>query len=102
MARNFDLSDPTDLAMLNAEFESFTPEDWQEYIDLSLEPGYKRTLSYDERGCLMAVRKRALYGGYPSPKQILWALNIIDKIEAAKENKANKGTDEETETEEED
>lgn len=87
MARNFDLSDPTDLAMLNAEFESYKPEDWQEYIDLSLAEGFKRVISYDERGCLMAVRKKALYKGYPSPKQILWALNIIDKLEEAKEKK---------------
>lgn len=85
MARNFDLSDPTDLAMLNAEFESYTPEDWQEYIDYTLQPGNKRKISYDERGCLMTMRKKALYGGYPSPRQILWALKIIDKIEEKKE-----------------
>ena len=45
----------------------------------------------------MAVRKRALYGGYPSPKQILWALNIIDKLEAAKEKKGKNPEEEEEE-----
>lgn len=85
MERNFDLSDPTDLEMLNAEFESYSPEDWQEYIDFTLEPDNKKIVSYDERGVLMQMRKKALYKGYPSPKQILWALKIIDKIEEAKE-----------------
>lgn len=84
MSRNYDLSDPTDLQMINAEFENYSPEEWQEFIDFSLLPENKKIVSYDERGILMQMRKKALYKGYPTPKQIVWALNVIDKIEEAK------------------
>ena len=84
MSRDYDLSDPTDLEMLKSDFEAISADEWQEYIDLSLQEAYKKKLSYDERGCLMIARKKALYKGYPSPKQMVWALNISDKIEALK------------------
>lgn len=84
MSREYDLSDPTDLEMLKSDFEAISADEWQEYIDLSLQEAYKKKLSYDERGCLMIARKKALYKGYPSPKQMVWALNISDKIEALK------------------
>jgi exodeoxyribonuclease V alpha subunit len=84
MSREYDLSDPTDLEMLKSDFEAISADEWQEYIDLSLQEAYKKKLSYDERGCLMIARKKALYKGYPSPKQMVWALKISDKIEALK------------------
>lgn len=82
--RNYDLSDPTDLDLLKSDFEAFTPEDWQEMIDFSLADGNKKKVSYDERGCLMAARKKALYNAFPSAKQMVWALKIADKIEDLK------------------
>ena len=84
MSRNYDLSDPTDLDVLKADFEAFSSEEWQEMIDFSLLPENKKILSYDERGCLMVARKKAVYKSYPSYKQMIWALQIADKIEAAR------------------
>lgn len=81
MTREYDLSDPTDLELLKSDFEAFSPEDWQEMIDFSLESDNKKAFSYDERGCLMAARKKSLYKSYPSYKQMIWALKIADKIE---------------------
>jgi hypothetical protein len=81
MSRNYDLSDPTDLEVLKSDFEMYSADDWQKMIDWSLEEGNKKVLSYDERGCLMIARKKALYKGYPSYKQMVWALQIADKVE---------------------
>ncbi len=85
MAREYDLSDPTDLEVLKSDFEFYSADEWQEFIDWSLLPENKKKFSYDERGCLMAARKKALYHGHPSPKQMVWALKIVDKIEQMKE-----------------
>ena len=84
MSRNYDLSDPTDLDLLKSDFEVFSADDWQEMIDYSLLPENKKLLSYDEWGCLMAARKKALYKAYPSYKQMVWALKIADKVEEKK------------------
>jgi hypothetical protein len=85
MARNYDLSDPTDLDLLKSDFEAYSADDWQEMIDYSLQSEHKKLLSYDERGCLMTARKKALYNNYPSYKQMVWALNIAEKIEEHQE-----------------
>lgn len=84
MERNYDLSDPTDLEVLKSDFEMYSADDWQAFIDFSLEPDHKRQFSYDERGCLMTARKKALYHNHPSYKQMVWALKIADKIEKLK------------------
>lgn len=87
MIREYDLSDPTDLEMLKSDFEMYSADEWQEFIDFSLEDGNKRKISYDERGCLMTARKKASYNNYPSAKQMVWALKIADKIEEIKKGK---------------
>ena len=81
MSRNYDLSDPTDLDLLKSDFEAYSADEWQEMIDYSLLPEQKKKFTYDERGCLMAARKKALYNNYPSYKQMVWALKLADKIE---------------------
>lgn len=84
MDRNYDLSDPTDLDLLKSDFEFYDADEWQGMIDYSLLPENKKLLSYDERGCLMIARKKALYNNHPSSKQMVWALKIADKIEESK------------------
>ena len=81
MIREYDLSDPTDLEMLKSDFEVYSADEWQEFIDFSLDEANKKKISYDERGCLMTARKKALYHSHPSAKQMVWALKIADKIE---------------------
>lgn len=87
MNREYDLSDPTDLDLLRSDFEVYSADDWQEMIDFSLEEGNKKALTYDERGCLMTARKKALYNSHPSYKQMIWALKIADKIEELQKKK---------------
>ena len=84
MAREYDLSDPTDLEVLKSDFEFYSADEWQEFIDWSLLPENKKKFSYEERGCLMVARKKALYNSFPSSKQMVWALKIVDKIDEIK------------------
>jgi exodeoxyribonuclease V alpha subunit len=81
MIRDYDLSDPTDLEMLKSDFEMYSANEWQEFIEFSLADGNKRKISYEERGCLMTARKKASYHGHPTAKQMIWALKIAEKIE---------------------
>jgi len=39
----YDINDPTDQDIMKGQFNMYTPEDWQEYIDLATEQnlGYK-------------------------------------------------------------
>ena len=81
MSRNYDISDPTDLDVLRSDFDFYSADEWQEMIEFTLLPDNKKSLSYDERGCLMTARKKKLYNNYPTYKQMIWALKIADKIE---------------------
>ena len=81
MSREYDLSDPTDLEVLKSDFEFYSADEWQKFIDWSLLPENKKNFSYEERGCLMAARKKALYNSHPSSKQMVLAVKIADKIE---------------------
>ena len=81
MDRSYDLSDPTDLEVLKSDFEFYSADEWQKFIDWSLLPENKKSLSYEERGCLIAARKKAIYNNHPTSKQMVWALKIADKIE---------------------
>ena len=42
MAREYDLSDPTDLEVLKSDFEFYTADEWQGFIDWSLLPENKK------------------------------------------------------------
>lgn len=86
MERNYDLQDPTDLDILKSDFEFYTADEWQEMIEFSMLLENKRAFSYDERGCLMEARKKATYNNFPTPKQMVWALKLADKMEEMKKS----------------
>lgn len=79
--RNYDLSDSTDLELLKSDFEAFKPRDWQDLIDFSMDEKNEGKVSYEERGCLISVRKKALSKSLPAYRLMVWALNIADKVE---------------------
>jgi hypothetical protein len=62
----------------------YNADEWQKMIDYTLQDGNKRLLTYDERGVLMQARKKAIYNNHPTSKQMVWALEVADKIEAHK------------------
>lgn len=83
--RNYDLSDPTDLELLKSDFEAFKPRDWQNLIDFAMDEKNEGKVSYEERGCLMTVRKKTISKSFPPYRLMVNALNIADKVEALME-----------------
>lgn len=81
MPRNYDLSDPTDLELMKSDFDSISADEWQEFIDFTLQDGNKKMLTYKERGVLMEARKKRLYNNYPSIRQMAFALEVAEKVE---------------------
>ncbi|MEL7122740.1 MAG: hypothetical protein AAFO07_25055 [Bacteroidota bacterium] len=102
MARNYDLSDPTDLEVLKSDFDFYSADEWQQFIDFTLLDGNKKLLSYDERGILMQARKKKLYNNYPSSRQMMAAIKIAEKIEEAMKKAASAPAKEEEENKEPD
>lgn len=85
MARNYDLQDPYDIAMLKADFESISASEWQNYIAFASHPDYYRAFSRADKECLYDMERHAgnTYG--ISDKRILWGLRIADKIDMLRE-----------------
>lgn len=83
----YDLSDPTDIAILEGEYANYSNEDWQEYIDFTWDEANKASFNRAERDCLGRMRNQAGKYRKPSPKDIRYGLSIIDKIESMKEVK---------------
>lgn len=86
MPQNYNLQDPTELAIMQNDFENYSPDDWKEIIDFSLQEENKRLLNYNERSHLIAVSKKAGYSRGLSPKQISYALSLAEKVENAMNN----------------
>ncbi len=93
MARTYNLSDPTDLAILKSDFDYISADEWQKMIDFSLEEENKKLLDYNERGALMEARKKRAYNNYPSATKMDVAMRAAEKVEEAMK-KAQKNKDE--------
>lgn len=85
MSQTYDINDPTDLAILGADYEGISDNEWQAYIEFTQQPEYKKQFTFEERGCLMTMAKQAGQYRKPTPKQMLWGMGIVDKIERLKE-----------------
>jgi len=87
MARKYDLQDPTDIAILRADFEVYSAEDWQAYLGFAYDSKFFNAFSYSDREFLSrTILKNAGRTKYLSDKQLLKAINLADKIDAMKED----------------
>jgi ATP-dependent exoDNAse (exonuclease V) alpha subunit len=85
MSRKYDLQDPTDIAILRANFEAYSAEEWQTYREFASHPDYWKAFSKFDRDILYQMEKNAGNPRRLSDKQILLGLNTADKIDAMKE-----------------
>ena len=85
MARNYDLQDPYDIAMLKADFESIAAAEWQDYIAFASHADYWKAFSKPDRDCLYDLERHAGNTYRISDKRILWGLRLADKIDTMKE-----------------
>lgn len=77
----YDLQDPTDLAIMKNDFDTYSHEDWDEYIEWAEEAN----LGYKSVNALKSAQKKAGMSKFLSPKMINWILNIVEKLDAKKE-----------------
>jgi hypothetical protein len=85
MARNYDLQDPYDIAMLKADFESISATEWQNYIEFVNHDDNWKAFSKPDRECLRDMERNAGNSYKLSEKRINWGLKLADKIDEMKE-----------------
>ena len=73
----FDLQDPTDLDIMRGQFNMYTADEWQEYIELAEE----RQIGYKTISMLKSVQRKAGVAKFLSPKVIDWALRVVDQLD---------------------
>lgn len=78
---NYDLNDPTDLDIMRGQFNFYTAEEWEEYIELA----EASNMGYKNIKILKTALRKAGIAKYLSPKVIQWILNIVEQLDAADE-----------------
>ena len=78
----YDISDPTDLDIMHAQFDIISHKEWEEYIDLATEKDF----SNKNINILKTASRKAGISKYLSPKMINWVLTIIDQLEESEED----------------
>ena len=74
----YDLNDPTDLDIMRGQFNMYTADDWEEYIELAEE----RSIGYKNVNILKSAQRKAGIAKYLSPKVINWVLNLVDRLDS--------------------
>lgn len=81
MVQKYDINDPFDLEMMRAHYDNYSEGDWQVFIEFTQLPENKRLFTFEDRGCLMRMAKKAGQYHRPADKDIRWGLGLADKIE---------------------
>lgn len=77
----YDLQDPTDIDIMRGQFNMYTAEDWQEYID----EAEARNMGYKNVKILKTAQKKAGIAKYLSIKVIHWVLSLVERIDSEEE-----------------
>jgi len=75
----YDLQDPTDLDIMRGQFNMYTADDWEAYIEQAEE----QKIGYKNINMLKTAQRKAGIAKYLSPKAIDWVLRLVDQIETA-------------------
>jgi len=74
---DLDINDPTDLDILRGQFDMYTADDWQEYIDLAEE----KQMHYKTINILKTAQRKAGISKYLSPKVLSWVMSVVDQLD---------------------
>lgn len=74
---NYDLNDPTDLDIMRGQFNMYSADDWQEYI----EHAEAINMSYKNINILKTAQRKAGIAKYLSPKVINWILSVVEQLD---------------------
>lgn len=77
----YDINDPTDLDIIRGQFNMYTGDDWQEYIDEAEE----RAMGYKNINILKSAQRKAGIAKYLSPKVLQWVLRLVDQLDSDEE-----------------
>ena len=78
---DYDLQDPTDLDIMRGQFDMYTADDWQEYIDLAEESG----MGYKNMNILKTAQRKAGISKFLSPKVVNWVLSLVEQLDSDEE-----------------
>lgn len=77
----YDLQDPTDLDIMRGQFNMYSADDWQEYIDEAEE----RQIGYKNINILKTAQRKAGIAKFLSPKVVNWVLSLVDQLDTEEE-----------------
>jgi len=77
----YDLNDPTDVDIMRGQFNMYSADDWQEYI----EEAEDRQIGYKNINILKSAQRKAGIAKYLSPKVIKWVLSLVDQLDSDEE-----------------
>ncbi len=77
----YDINDPTDIDIMRAEFDGYTADDWDDFI----EDAESLSLGRKDIGMLRTALRKAQMGKYLSVKQIFYILKVVDKVDTMME-----------------
>ena len=77
----YDINDPTDLDIMKTQFNMYTGEEWDEYVEIAEERG----MGYKNINVLKTASRKAGIAKYLSPKVINWVLSLVDQLDADEE-----------------
>jgi exodeoxyribonuclease V alpha subunit len=73
----YDINDPYDVELINAEFDGYSEEDWDSYIELAKE----KKFSFKSLDILKTARKKARLSKYLSSKQMAIMLTLVEQLD---------------------
>jgi len=77
----YDLQDPTDLDIMRGQFNMYSADDWQEYI----EEAETRQIGYKNINILKTAQRKAGIAKFLSPKVVNWVLSLVDQLDVDEE-----------------
>lgn len=77
----YDINDPTDLDIIRGQFNMYSADEWEEYIEIAEE----RNMGYKNINILKTAQRKAGIAKYLSPKVLAWILSLVDQIDSEEE-----------------
>lgn len=78
----YDINDPSDVAMMVARFEGITAAEWQEYSDLVWNEAYLGSNARFDRDLVKSMKFAGGRARKLSAKQLKLGLNLVDRLDA--------------------
>jgi len=77
----YDLNDPTDLDIMRGQFNMYSADEWQDYLD----EAEHRQIGYKNINILKTAQRKAGIAKFLSPKVVQWVLSLVDQLDADEE-----------------